>query len=797
MVRNRIRILIVLLALPFLVVVGRLAALQLRRDPERDEELSRAEGRRRRIVLLPPVRGSILDRHGTVLARDVTTFDLEFNLYDLHPRERYLPVVERALDLCDDRCGGAERTASGEEGASGCRGGVLEEHLRSELAPTVLGAAGGAVVPEGDLVLVDGIPQLLRARLAQRLRLRGGLAALERKVGLYLMPSEEERTFELRVRPRDAMAMEIALQRIAEMAHEKYSDLRAVVSAAEAEVAAAHNATERDIARHHPRLLLQDVNRRALTEIIYQPELYPGIRVVDGSRRVYPEGEATGALTGYLRAPGDREIAEGLVLDRYPLDFDFILNGAFPVLRQFGSREGEGEVGARGIEEYYDTRLRGGYGARVEEVDARHKTRGLLLPFAAERGEDIVTSLDVELQKAVYQAFEALCLPRGEALAGSAVVMDLTGTRGPGGSGPPGAILAACGYPGYDPNRMRSRSYLDELQARQSQFRQGILLDRPVRVHQPPGSVFKLVVAAAAMEGGVEWPPDGGRPIPSPLSPSTRYRCTHFLDPANPHGLRCLSKNGHGQPDGEVDLVQALQYSCNIYFYHLGQKRLQPALLWAWARELGFGRSPGLDVDDPEVDPARFGRHLRLKGVTQDGMCQYAIGQGYVEASTLQVLRAVAGIARGGQDLPWPYLVTPRAPEKLRLQKRTVEVIQEGMARVVHSPGGTGSDDGLGLNRFRVALKTGTAELKGGDPAAADPRDRPLNCAWIAGYAPQDRPEIAFAVLLERTRLHGGDTAPVVVSILSHFAKSEPDRYLGPKSGRAGEPPAPPGEEPQ
>ncbi len=793
MVRNRLRLLVILVTFPFAAVLARLGTLQLGGGEEREEAIDRAQGRSRRIVLIPPRRGSILDRSGKVLARDETTFDLEFTIQDLHPRERYLPVLERALDLCDDRCVSGT-ASSGTAAGGGCRGQVVDEHLHRVVES--LGWRGGEgeeeIVSAADPVLIDGVSPALRQRL--HARLKNGLAAMEEMIGFYFLPSGEGADFEIRVRLKEAISMELTLRRISALTGEPYPNLRQRVALAEAEVLSCRNETERGIVRRQRRLLLAGLGEKPLNSIIYEPGLYTGIQVVEGRKRVYPRGPSAAAITGYLRAPDRKELNEGLILDRYSLDIDFILSERFSLLRRLGGRESGDSFGARGLERYHDTKLRGAYGVQVEEVDAQKVYRRRLLHLPPEKGTDVHTSIDIGLQEVILSALESVCTS-GEALAGSAAVMDLTGRAAPAGSGPPGALLAAAGFPTFDPNRMREAAYLQEIEVREGTFRQGITLDRPNRVHLPPGSLFKLVVAAAAMEGGVEWPTGGGAPRPAPLDPAVRYRCTQFLDPSNRKSLRCLSTSGHGQPDREVDLALALQYSCNIYFYHLGRERLLPSMLWGWASQFGFGRSSGVDLEDPAASieaPAGLLRQIQ----SQAGMSQFAIGHDHVTVSVLQAVRAVAGIALGGERLPWPYFVAGRPPERLGLRPQTARALKDGMIRVVHRVGGTANDEKLGLTKYRVAVKTGTPELKDGDPDSIDPADRPINCAWMAGFAPYDRPEVAFAVLLERTPLHGGDAARVLEPILAFLAAREPEKYLmkaapmpeGPETPRRTEP---------
>jgi penicillin-binding protein 2 len=782
MVRFRVRILMALVAVPLLAILGRLAMLQLWRDADTVRDLESAEDSRRRIVLLSPRRGSIFDRNGKVLAQDLTSFDIEFKLNDLHPRERYLPLVEKALGL--EGCLALAASGGGEGKGEGprCRGEVLEgliANLLANLDPEALTPAepSGSIA---DVVLVDRIGLDLYRDVRKAVGGGRGLKDLERLAGLYFFDSVEEGKYELRMKPRIALTLETVLYRVAEITGEPYAALRKRVADAEDAVyressgGEPPNATARAARRERLRLLVRGVDKRAVTEIEYRSELYPGIRIADGHRRDYPHGEPAAAITGYLLPASSPDVQavllkRELLIDAIPLDYEFLFEDRFEVLRRFGSRESDGRIGKHGIEEYYDSRLRGSYGVLVEEVGPRQVRRKDLHSIPPKRGEDVTTALDVDLQEVVYNSLADLCRPKGQALTGAAAIMDLTGRLAPEGAGPPGAILASVGFPDYRPDLMRDDVYLKELYNRKTE---GILYnyDRPARFHQAPGSVFKLVVAAAAMENGTRRP-ESGPPVPSPLGPAETYNCPQFIKLGG-EDLSCLGSHG------EINLLRALGVSCNIYFYRMARERLQPGVLWWWARDLGFGRSPGIDLDDPEADPeANPDRPagLLLEDTSQNGMCRYAIGShAFVQASVLQVLRCTAGIALGGDRLPWPYLVTPRAPQPLHLKRATVEALREGMRRAVHEDRGTAAD----LNGYRVAVKTGTAEVKKGDPDALDPALLPINSAWIAGYAPVDRPEIAFVILLDRVpRLHGADCAPVVEDLLDFLDLREPGKY--------------------
>src|SRR5262249_25306984 len=122
---------------------------------------------------------------------------------------------------------------------------------------------------------------------------------------------------------------------------------------------------------------------------------------------------------------------------------------------------------------------------------------------------------------------------------------------------------------------------------------------------------------------------------------------------------------------------------------------------------------------------------------------------------------------------------TPRPPDRLALKAETVRALKEGMRRAVHEPGGTANKEEFGLRDYRVALKTGTAELR--KPTGPD---APANCAWIAGSAPPDQPRVAFVICLERVAYHGAEGAPVLQKVLEFLESEEPGVYKLPQ--RAG-----------
>jgi penicillin-binding protein 2 len=300
-----------------------------------------------------------------------------------------------------------------------------------------------------------------------------------------------------------------------------------------------------------------------------------------------------------------------------------------------------------------------------------------------------------------------------------------------------GELLAAASAPRFDPN-LFTRGDDGSLQALLSAPGHP-LFDRVSRMALPPGSVFKIVAAAALLETHA-------------ITRETPLACQGYLH--EPDRLRCAVYRNSGVGHGEIKLTEALEQSCNVFFFHFAGE-MGPGPLVAWAERFGAGRRTGVDL--PDESPGRLGTPgslPRIAGRAWQAGDTYglAVGQGPLAATPLQVARWVAAIANGGT------LVTPRvtravsdntpkaagAGERLPVAATTLAAIREGMERVVSNPNGTGYAT-VRLTWPTIAGKTGTAEV-GGDQAEH---------AWFAGYTPADNPQWAIVVVLE----HGGNGA--------------------------------------
>ncbi|MBI3081752.1 MAG: hypothetical protein HYY94_02340, partial [Gemmatimonadetes bacterium] len=258
-------------------------------------------------------------------------------------------------------------------------------------------------------------------------------------------------------------------------------------------------------------------------------------------------------------------------------------------------------VGRDGLEREYDDRLRGKDGERFLEVDAlgrsvREAEMGQRLE--PEQGESIRTTIDIDLQRYVAESFP-------EGMRGAVMVMDPA----------TGEMLALYSSPAYDPNTFIG-GVDPEVWSRLSQAADFPLLNRAIQARYPPASPWKLVVAAMAMHRGLV---DLGSHMPIPCRGGLQYYNRYF---------RCWKLQGHG----DLTLAEAIQYSCDVYFYQLGLK-LQLTNLLADASRLGFRDRSGIDLPN-EIRPLfpasteYYNQRYGPRGWTNAVTLNLAIGQG-------------------------------------------------------------------------------------------------------------------------------------------------------------------------
>ncbi len=442
-------------------------------------------------------------------------------------------------------------------------------------------------------------------------------------------------------------------------------------------------------------------------------------RVVSSRRYLYPEQFAH--LIGY------RQIA-----DINDIKNDTCLNKAKP-----GDK-----VGKKGVEKTYDCELRGVAGKKLVEVNAPGKRIRTLSVLPPQNGQTVQLAVDGDLQKKAYEQIQHK----------NAAVVALKPQTG--------EVLVLTSSPSYNPQYFEDS--VDKEMKNLFTNTQKPMFNRATEGTYPPGSTFKLVVAAGALE---EKKIDENTVVEdtgSIKAGSLQFGNWYYLE--------------YGKTEGSVDLIKALKRSNDIYFYKIGEK-LGPTDIKVWAERFGFGRKTDIHIGESDgLIPSSFWKEdvLKEKWYTGDTY-NLSIGQGYMLATPLQVARMTSVFANKG------YLCDPLIKKseknptcrKLPLSEKTLSLIKAGMREACTS-GGTGwpffdfkvKGAKSGIERkISIACKTGTAEAH---------VDSEHPHAWMTMYAPIEDPEIVVTVLVEESGQGSDIAGPIAKEVLkSYFEREE------------------------
>ncbi|WP_439814012.1 penicillin-binding protein 2 [Zavarzinia sp. CC-PAN008] len=476
---------------------------------------------------------------------------------------------------------------------------------------------------------------------------------------------------------------------------------------------------------------------------VHSPEL-PGIQPDVGETRTYPIGAPLAHVIGYVGAVSEKEINDD------------------PVYQLPGFR-----IGKNGIEKGLEPELRGRAGNSRVEVNAYGRMIRELARTDGTAGDDVVLTIDMDLQQ-----FATTRL--GEESA-SAVVMDVA----------TGDILAMASTPAFEPNAFNIGLSRDEWHALRTNPK-APLVNKPIAGQYPPGSTFKMVVGLAALHTGA-------------IQPSHAVTCRGSVKLGS-HEFHCWKRGGHGT----VNFVQALEQSCDCYFYDIA-KRTGIDRLAEISRLFGFGAPCRIEIPGERggIMPDQAWKQQALGKSWQQGetlIC--GIGQGYVLATPLQLAVMTARLAAGGRAVQ-PRLVRsvgaqdrePHGPApSLGIDERFIALALEGMNRVINGAAGTARHVRKADDTFLMAGKTGTAQVRRISRAERQTRVRrddekpweERDHSLYVGYAPYDSPRYAIAVMVE----HGGGgskvAAPMAADILREAMRLDPlgRAALGPIANR-------------
>jgi penicillin-binding protein 2 len=433
---------------------------------------------------------------------------------------------------------------------------------------------------------------------------------------------------------------------------------------------------------------------------------------------------------------------------------------------QFADLKMGANLGKDGVERQYDSQLRGTDGKKTVEVDAAGRPKRFLENLAAKPGNNLLLTIDKELQQAAEQAIEegiqrAHAQGNTKASGGAVVALDPN----------TGQVLALASYPDYDPSLWVGGMAVDKFAELKNPAAHQPFLDRAINGLYPAGSTFKPFVAAAALNAGI-------------ITKDTIFNCTGKFSLAQ-QTWNCWKTDGHG----DLNLIAAIAQSCDVYFYNLGSLFFkQPtSVLQDGVEQFGFGpNSTGIDLPG-ETNGGRVPDKIWKADYYDDEIdkiwkpgddVNLAIGQGDLLVTPLQMAVALSALANGG-TLWVPklaYRITDASGNVIHQfepefsgvlgmdDKKYLSPVRRGMRLVTSDHSGTAYSTFWDFP-IAVAGKTGTSEKKPDD-----------DYALFMGYAPADgnsKPQIAVVAIIEQGGHGSSVAAPVVRKVMEAFFHTE------------------------
>jgi hypothetical protein len=466
--------------------------------------------------------------------------------------------------------------------------------------------------------------------------------------------------------------------------------------------------------------LVNNVGVDVATQIEERKDEFPGIEIEIAPIRIYPFKSAGAQILGYVGEAGNEDRDK---------------NG--------NPYKSSAIIGRAGLEQKYNQYLEGKNGVKKVEVDAAGHPVRYITGEEVVSGQNIRLTIDAKLQKAAEDAVEA----QVEELSGMGV--SPTGASVIAVDPNTGAVLAMVSWPTYDPNMfsrgIKSSEWNDIINNKNHP-----LQDRAVSSMYAPGSIFKVITAATALESKVMMPDekiyDNGK---------------HWI---------IDKRNAEGEAFGWIDFYDAMAKSDNVYFYEMG-RRTGIDRLAKMAGEFGLGKKTGIDLDG-ESEGNVASEEYKLKVFHQDWYLgetfDASIGQSYTLTTPIQMAMVYSAIANGGVRYK-PYVVSridnldgtpmkifaPVSLGSIPVSKTNLGYISEALRKVMTKEG-TG---GFIFNNYPIPIagKSGTAETNGGENG------------WFIAYAPFDKPEIVVVAFFEHSGFGSQSAAPVVKKMMDAY----------------------------
>ncbi len=479
--------------------------------------------------------------------------------------------------------------------------------------------------------------------------------------------------------------------------------------------------------KYQPIPLKQDITPDEQAFIEAHRNELPELETLDEQRRLYPKDGFAAHLIGYVGEVSEKDLNQ----------------------ERFAAYEPGDVVGKSGVEETYDSILRGTDGSRDVVVNSHGKEVGQMGQELAVPGQDLRLSMDLDVQMAAEKALEGK--------NGAIVAMDPH----------TGEILAMASRPAFDPNEFAVRlssAYWKSLMNDPNHP----MMNKAIQAQLAPGSTFKVVMTLAGLQENVAQDMhvecNGG---------ATFYG--HFF--------------GCDRHHGSVDIHNALPYSCDTFYYTLANK-LGIETMARYAHSVGLGQKTGIDLPDEQagIVPSEEWKMKTQHDKWYAGeTISVGIGQGATEATPLQLARALSGIASGGVFVRPHVLLPGQLPSeeqaaidqlypgsgvaRIPITPENWEIITDDMANVL-SPIGTAAV--AHLEGVDFAGKTGTADVVSGRKKGSTDKSTLPN-AWFVGMTPRRNPDIVVAVLWEHG-YWGNNSAKLAAQVIDAYVTEQRQR---------------------
>ncbi|HDZ15807.1 hypothetical protein LCGC14_0602560 [marine sediment metagenome] len=511
---------------------------------------------------------------------------------------------------------------------------------------------------------------------------------------------------------------------------EAIAELSQLVALSDDDIDAFHQRLERH-RRFQNVIIRQRLTQAEVARFAANRYRFPGIDVEGRLIRHYPQGDLFAHAVGYVGRINER-------------DLQIIDSKAY---------KGTMQIGKTGIEKEYEDQLHGQVGYRQVETNVQGRIVREIMAEPPHSGDDLFLNLDTNLQRVASEQLADF--------NGSVVVIDPKD----------GAVLALVSKPDFNPNLFVSGiSSKEYAELRDSPERP--LFDRALRGRYPPGSTLKPFVALAGLELGV-------------VTEQTKTYCPGWYTlPGKDHRYRCWKSWGHGN----VNMIDAVSQSCDVYFYDLAHT-LGIDRLHDFLDLFGFGRQTGIDLPNETqgLSPSTEWKRASRNQAWYPGETLISgIGQGFNQTTPVQLAHATATLAMRGMVITPQVVRATRkaADDEMILRQRNVvtnlpmqnsqhwENVVQAMVEVIHGERGTARSVGKDMP-FHVAGKTGTAQVFGiaqDEKYDAKTLERKLHDhALFIAFAPAEKPEFAVAVVVENGGSGSKVAAPIARRMIQQY----------------------------